>query len=56
VAIANIEEQQAAEIANSMDPAEEDDLRADVGRTERAAGVCAGEGAELVCHERMDDC
>ena len=50
VAIADVEEQQAAEIANPMDPAEEDDLRADVGRTERAAGVCAGEGAELVCH------
>jgi hypothetical protein len=50
VAIADVEEQQAAEIANPMDPAEEDHLRADVGCPECAAGVCAGERAELVCH------
>jgi hypothetical protein len=43
VAIAEIDEHQRTEIANAMNPAQQHNVRTDVLRTERAAGVRAGE-------------
>ena len=44
VTVAHVEEQQAAEIADAMDPPQEHDVGADVGQAQRAAGVGAGKG------------
>ena len=46
VAVAEVEEHDAAEIADAVDPAEQDDVLADVGGRQFAAGVGAGEVAE----------
>jgi hypothetical protein len=41
ISIADVVEEQRSQIANGLDPAEKDHLLADVGRTQRAAGVRA---------------
>ena len=51
VAIADVEEQQRAEVADAVHPAEQHDLPADVLRPEGAAGVGATKIAEHVRHE-----
>jgi hypothetical protein len=44
VAIAQVEEQQRAEIADAVDPSEQHDVAPDVGGRQRAAGVRARKG------------
>ena len=44
-AVAQIDERDPAEIADSMDPAEQHDVRADVFGAQRSAGVCSSEVA-----------
>jgi hypothetical protein len=50
VAIAHVDEDELAEIAHPVDPSQQHDVFADVGRRECAAGVRAPESAELFCH------
>ncbi len=53
MAIADVEEQQRAQVADLVDPAEEDDRRVDVRRAECAAGVRAGQRTELFSHSSV---
>ena len=50
VAIADVDEQQRAEVADAVHPAEQDDVRADVGGAQRAAGMSASQRTELFSH------
>ena len=49
-AVADVDEQQPAEVAHAMHPAEQHDVRADVVGPQRAAGVRACQVAELLSH------
>ena len=46
VAVADVDEDERAEVADAVHPAEQDDVLADVGGRQRAAGVGAREGSE----------
>ena len=46
MAVAHVEEQQAAKVAHAMDPAKQHDVGADIREAQGAAGVGAGQGAE----------
>ena len=49
-AIADVDEQQSAQVADAVHPPEQHDVGADVVRAERAAGVRARQIAELLSH------
>ena len=49
-AVADVDEGDAAEVADAVHPAEERGLGADILRTEGAAGVCSGQIAKLIGH------
>src|SRR4029453_12198958 len=49
-AVTDVDEQQSAEVADPMDPAQENDVRADILRTQGAARVGACQLAELFSH------
>ena len=50
-AIANVEEEEIAEVATARDPAHDDGVFIGVGGAEIAAVVCAGEVAEEIEHD-----
>src|SRR5204863_5819135 len=55
VAVTEIEEQHAAEVADAMHPAEQDDVAADVGCSQRSKGVGARQLSErFYCHCASD--
>ena len=49
-AIADVDEQQAAQVADAVHPSEQHDVGADVVGAQRAAGMGAGQIAELLSH------
>jgi hypothetical protein len=48
VAIADVDEQQRAQVADAVDPPEKDGRLADVGAAEGTAGMRAGERTKLL--------
>ena len=50
VAVADVDEEHAAKIANAVHPAEQHRVRAEIVGAQRAAGVCSCPVAELFSH------
>jgi hypothetical protein len=52
-AIADVEEGDAAQVADAVHPAKDDDALADIVVAQRAAGVGSLQISEMLCHERF---